>query len=92
MILAAGMLESAARLFTVILIFLFVLLLTYGTTRYIARFQKQQIDTTNIEIVETSRIAPNKYLQIVQGGREIYSFLAVCRYSDICCRSWIQVR
>ena len=49
MILAAGMLESAARLFTVILIFLFVLLLTYGTTRYIARFQKQQIDTTNID-------------------------------------------
>lgn len=78
MILAAGMLESAARLFTVILIFLFVLLLTYGTTRYIARFQKQQIDTTNIEIVETSRIAPNKYLQIVRAG-EKYILLAVCK-------------
>ena len=78
MILAAGMLESAARLFTVILIFLFVLLLTYGTTRYIARFQKQQIDTTNIEILETSRIAPNKYLQIVRAG-EKYILLAVCK-------------
>ena len=78
MILAAGVLESAARLFTVILIFVLVLALTYGTTRYIARFQKQQIDTTNIEIMETSRIAPNKYLQIVRAGDK-YILLAVCK-------------
>ena len=71
-LLASGSLESVARLLTTLLIFAFVLFVTFWTSKFIAGYQKQRMTTGNMEVVETVRIAPNKYLQIVRAGEQYY--------------------
>lgn len=75
-----GPLESAVRFITVLLIFLFVLALTYFTTRMIGGYQKQKLSMGNIEVMETMRLAQNKYLQIIRAG-EKYLLIAICKDS-----------
>ncbi len=71
-LLASGSLESVARLLTTLLIFAFVLFITFWTSKFVAGYQKQKMVTGNMEVVETVRIAPNKYLQIVRAGEQYY--------------------
>ena len=73
-----GRLESILQFFVVLLIFLFVCALTYLGTRFMASFQKGQMNCTNIDVVETFRIAPNKYIQIVRLANE-YVAICVCK-------------
>lgn len=62
---------------TILIIFIFVLFITWWTTRWIARVQKGQMNGgTNMEIIETMKISPDKYLQIVRAG-EKYLLIAV---------------
>ena len=61
---------------TVLLLFLFVLAVTYVATRWIASYQKGKSAGSNIELIETARIAPNKYLQLVRAGSK-YLLIAV---------------
>ena len=70
--------NSIAQFVTVLLIFLFVLVITYFTTRYIARIEKRRMVTGNIELLDALRISNNKYLQIVKVGSK-YLCLAVCK-------------
>ena len=70
--------DSFVQFLTVLIIFIFVLVITYLTTRYIAGVQKNRIKTGNMEIIETLRISNNKYLQIVKAGSK-YLVMAVCR-------------
>ena len=70
--------DSFVQFVTVLIIFIFVLIITYLTTRYIAGVQKNRIKTGNMEIIETLRISNNKYLQIVKAGSK-YLVMAVCR-------------
>lgn len=72
--------DSIAQLITAIFIFVFVLVLAYFTTRFTAGFQKSQMAGSNVEIVETCRLAQNKYIQIVRIGTRYYS-IAVCKDS-----------
>ena len=58
--------NGTARLFTVILIFIFVLLITYLTTKYVGSYQKMQSVNKNFEVIETYRVANNKFLQLVR--------------------------
>ncbi|MFT3984910.1 MAG: flagellar biosynthetic protein FliO [Lachnospiraceae bacterium] len=69
-------LESAAQFVTVLLVFIFVLALTYVTTRWVARFQKQQTNNRNFEVIETHKLTSNKYLQIVRAGKK-YLVIAI---------------
>lgn len=80
MILLTGSnrLDSFVQFITVLLIFLFVLVITYFVTKWLARFQKTQITGRNIEIVETQRISATKYIQIVRIG-DRYFAMAVCK-------------
>lgn len=81
MILAAigtSRLESFLHLTGVLLIFIFVLAITYFCTRWIARYQKGITANKNIQVIETFRITNNKYLQIVEVG-QIYMVIAVCK-------------
>ena len=71
-LLASGSFESVARLLTTLLIFVFVLFITFWTSKFIAGYQKQNMVTGNMEVVETVRIAQNKYLQIVRAGEQYY--------------------
>ena len=70
--------NSFAQFLTVLIIFLFVLAITYITTKYIAKIEKNRIVTGNMELIEALRISPNKYLQIVKVANK-YLCIAVCK-------------
>lgn len=78
MLLYAETVDSVSRFLTVLILFVFVLFVTYFATRYIANFQKNKFAGSNIKIIETIRLTQNKYLQIVQVGKKYYS-IAVCK-------------
>ena len=73
---ASGSVQSAFQLIGVLLIFVFVLVITYFTTRFIAGYQKVQSQGRNLKVVETLRLVNNKYLQIVKAG-EKYLVIAI---------------
>lgn len=60
--------SSLSQFFTVILIFAFVVFITYLTTKYTGKFQKIQGYNRNFEVIETFRLANNKYLQLVRAA------------------------
>ena len=78
MALLTGTPGSYAQFITVLLIFVVVLGITAVVTRWLASYQKQQSVNENIEVLETTRIATNKYIQIVRAG-EKYMVIAVCK-------------
>lgn len=69
-------LSSFLQLIWVLLIFLFVLGITYVATRWIAGYQKGQSFNRNLNVVETLKITPNKYIQIIKAGTE-YLVIAI---------------
>ena len=75
---ASGSLESFVQFITILLLFLFVLIITYVVTRWVSGIQKIQMTGKNMELVETMRISNSKYLQIVRTG-EKYLVVAVCK-------------
>lgn len=58
--------EAFAQLLTLLIIFIFVLAVTYYVTRFVGNYQKNKLSGSNINILETMRIANNKYIQIVK--------------------------
>ncbi len=70
--------DSIGQLLTVLLIFIFVLALTYFATKLTAGLQKGRLAGSNVEVLETFRIAPTKYIQVVKIGRKYYSYV-VCK-------------
>ena len=81
MILAvSGGFESILELFTIFIIFILVLVITWFATKWIANTQQMKGKSSNIEILETFRLAPNKYIQIVRVGDKFFS-MAVCKES-----------
>ncbi|MCR5626015.1 MAG: flagellar biosynthetic protein FliO [Lachnospiraceae bacterium] len=64
-ILAAGG-ESIAQLFTVIIIFVLVLVITVFTTRFIGSYEKNRFSGSNIEIIEAQRLMQNRYIMVVR--------------------------
>jgi len=78
MVLAASSAGSYAQFITVLLIFVVVLGITVLTTRWIANYQKQQSVNENVQVIETTRIANNKYIQIIRVGAK-YMAVAVCK-------------
>ena len=57
-----------AELITVLLIFILVLVITALTTRFVGGYQKLQGKNRNLEVIETIRVANNKYVQIVRAA------------------------
>lgn len=74
-LLTAG---NFAQFISVLIIFVVVLGVTAWATKWVANYQKQQGSNSNIEVIETTRIAGNKYLQLVRVG-EKYMAIAVCK-------------
>ena len=60
------------QLVVVLIIFVVVLILTYYTTKWIAGYQKTHVLHNNLRVIETMKISGNKYLQIVEVGKEQY--------------------
>lgn len=76
MILLSSSLESAMQLLGAILIFAFVLAITYFTSKWIGGYQKLTTRNKNLQIIETLSVAPNKYLCLVKAG-EVYLVVAI---------------
>lgn len=76
MILMNSSLESFMQLLGVLIIFAFVLAITYFTTKWLGGFQKAGMTGQRLQVIETVRIANNKYIQIVKAG-EVYLIVAV---------------
>jgi flagellar protein FliO/FliZ len=72
------MLDSIVQLITVLLIFIFVCVLAYLTARLTAGVTKGKFSSPNIEVLETFKIAQNKYIQVVRVGKKYYSYI-VCK-------------
>lgn len=70
--------ESFFQLISVLLIFLFVLVITYVSTRWIAQYQKGAMKNRNIQVIETFRVSNNKFIQIIQVGKK-YLVISVCK-------------
>lgn len=64
---------NVLELISVIIIFVLVLVATYYATKWIGKSGVVPSRTKNIKVIETFRIAPNKYIQIVQLGSKYYS-------------------
>lgn len=71
-----GRMDSYLQFITVLILFVFVLMITYWTTKWIANYQKGKATTGNLEVIETCRISSNKYVQILRAG-EKYLVIAV---------------
>ncbi|MEH2942675.1 flagellar biosynthetic protein FliO [Lachnospiraceae bacterium KK002] len=70
--------ESFFQLIGVLLVFLLVLALTWGVTRWIAGYQQGMMADKNIRVIETFRVNNNKFIQIIQVGKK-YLVISVCK-------------
>ena len=71
-------LDSFVQLITAILIFAFVLVLTYFTTKFTAGYQKDKMKSANSEVVDAMRLSNNKTVQIIRSGNHYYS-VVLCK-------------
>jgi flagellar protein FliO/FliZ len=62
--------ESFLQLIVTLLVFVFVLFATYLTTRWIAKYQKGQIDSKNLRMIETIPAGQNKHICLLKAGTE----------------------
>ena len=72
---AFGM-DSALQLIGVVIVFLFVLVITYFTTKWLAGYQLKNMKSKNLKVIETLKIANNKYVQIIEVG-EVYLVISI---------------
>jgi flagellar protein FliO/FliZ len=57
----------------VLLITIFVLVVCAWVTKWIGNYQKEKAPGENILIVESKRIAPNKFVEIIKIGEKYYA-------------------
>ena len=77
MILLSSTGESLFQLLIVLFCFVVVLVLTYYTTWWIAGYQKSQSISRNLSVVETLKLTTNKYIQLIQAGKDTYYVIAI---------------
>ncbi len=65
--------SNILQLLGMIVVFVLVLAATYYITKWIAKSGAIQPYAKNIKVIETFKIAPNKYIQIIQLGNRYYS-------------------
>ena len=66
-------LEGIIQLIVVFLMFLFVLALAYITARLAGRFQSNIQSQSNIRVLESVRVANNKYIQLIKIGERYFA-------------------
>ena len=70
--------SAYAQLITVLVVFVVVLAVTAVVTKWLANYQRSQNSGRNIEVIETTHIANNKWMQIVRVGKT-FKVLAVSK-------------
>ena len=76
MILLSSAIGSFIQLLGVLIIFIFVLIITYFTTKWIGSYQKVNYQNKNLQVIESIRMGSNKLITLVKAG-EIYLVVAV---------------
>ena len=71
-------LESIGQFFSVLAIFIIVVLIAYFTTRWIGGYQKGQMHNRNLQIIETLKVSNTQYIQIVKAG-DVYLVIGISR-------------
>ena len=69
-LLLSGSLDSFFKLISSILIFIFVVAITYFTTYWMAGFQKKKSTSKNLKVIETVNVGSNKFVSIIEAGTE----------------------
>ena len=68
-----GKVRSVSQFLTVLVVFIFVLFLTYWTTRLAGSYKKNQMSGKNIKVLETVSISASKYIQIINIGDKYFA-------------------
>ena len=79
-LLSSHSLSDIAQLFTVLIIFIFVLALSMFCAKWMGNYQKAQSAGGSAEVIETIRIAQGKWVQIIRIGSK-YKVIAISRDS-----------
>lgn len=71
--------SSVAQFFTVLLLFLFIVVLAYFSARWMGKMQGGMMTSNkNIQVLETMRLSNTKYIQILRVGKK-YVAIAVAK-------------
>lgn len=69
-LLVSSSFDSFLKLISVLLVFVFVLAITYVVTRWIGNYQKTQMKCKNLRIIETIPAGNNKMICLVKAGTQ----------------------
>lgn len=70
----SGGMNSVLSVISLILIFIFIVALAYFTTRFIAKHQNNVLNSkSNIRVIESFRVGPNKFIAIIKIGEAFYA-------------------
>lgn len=78
MIIALASLDSILHLLGVTVLFIFVLIITFFTTKLVGGMKVTKELGSNFKVIETYKITQNKFLQIVQIG-ERYIVISISK-------------
>ena len=78
-ILTTAAYNGITQFITVLILFILVLGVTWAVTKWLAGYQKGRWSGGNIEMLESIRIASDKYVQIIRVGNK---YLAVAVAKD----------
>ena len=70
MVSLSASMESFLQLISALLIFAFVLLITYFTTRWVGNYQKVRMKSKNLQIIESLSVGNNKTICLIKAGNE----------------------
>lgn len=76
MILLSSSFQNFMQLLGACVIFAFVLVITYFTSKWVGGYQKMSMRNKNLQIIESLKIGNNKFLCLVKAG-EVYLVVAV---------------
>lgn len=70
--------QNVLQMIGILIVFVLILFATYYVTKWVAKSGMVQNHAENIKVIETFRIAQNKYIQIIQIGSR-YCAIAVSK-------------
>ena len=71
--------QSFFQLIVVLVCFVAVLALAYFTTRWLANYQKGHSYNKNLKIIETLKVSPDKYVEIIACGKDKYLIIGISK-------------
>ncbi|MGP1612548.1 MAG: FliO/MopB family protein [Catonella sp.] len=67
-----GTLGSIAQIFGMLVAFAVILAAAYFVSKYFGKYALKTRENSNIRVIETNRIAADKYLQIIEAGGKYF--------------------